>query len=64
MDSMPLTDDDRRRGGQTRAKQMTRQERVKGGKARAKKMTKKERSEAGRKGGATTWARIRARLRG
>jgi general stress protein YciG len=60
---MPLTYDDRRRGGLTRAKQMTKKERSKGGKARAKKMTKKERSEAGRKGGTATWARIRAALK-
>lgn len=59
---MPLTDADRRRGGQTRAKQMTKQEHAAGARALNKKLTKKQRQANARKGGKTTWARIRAKL--
>jgi hypothetical protein len=59
---MPLTDENRRRGGLTRAKQMTKKERAAGARALNRKLTKKQRQANARKGGKTTWARIRARL--
>ena len=59
---MPLTDEDRRRGGKTRAKQMTRKERAAGARALNRKLSKAQRQANARKGGKTTWARIRARL--
>jgi len=54
---MPLTDADRRRGGVTRAKQMTKKERSAGGKARAKKLSKKRRREIAKKAIAARYAK-------
>lgn len=52
---MLLTDADRRRGGLTRAKQMTKKERAAGARALNKKLTKKQRRKNGSKGGKTLW---------